>query len=103
MKPTLQQWLQMIDAYVGVSGDLYHPANTYINVHIRQNAAPHRELKLMDGDTTFGRSSGDSEKVPNIYEAVTNLLSELTGNRVTFGEGVLVVPELDTTGLADAL
>lgn len=103
-KVTLSQWLEMIDAHVEVRGNLYHPTNAYINVHIKRNQLPTRELRLVDGGANFGRSNGDADKVPTIYEAVNGLLSEFIGNRVTFGgDHVLVVPELDTTGLAEQL
>lgn len=102
---TLTQWLEIIDANLSITGSLYSPTNTFINVSIKQNGGGYATLTIVDkGSSLYGRSNGDMDTPPTLYEAVENLLSQIAGKRVTFeGNGEFVVPEINTTGLAEKL
>ena len=104
-KITLEEWLSLIGAQLAITGAMYSPTNSFINVSIEEYSGKYRVLKLVAGGADFGRSGGSDAEVPNIYEAVIDLLARYAGKEVTFGDDhVFVVPAaLDTSGLAAQL
>ncbi len=97
MSVTLKQWLQIVDAEIVITGSVYSPSNTFINVSIKQNESPYNWLRLKDStsDSLYGRAEGTIDTPPELNNAIQDLMNQITGQRVCFERDGFssVVPE----------
>ena len=92
---TLQDWLEVIDAHLCISGKMCHPNNSHINVSIKQNGPPYRDLDMVTSDdfckSVFGRDEGNDNA--SLRCAIQSLIDQIKGRRVRINLHIFNVPE----------
>lgn len=96
MKVELAAFVLSANLTLEVTGQLYNETNTFINVTLRDDKYKTAEVMTSDNIRSgiLSRSDGTVEELPLLSEALQNLIDNISGKEIMFGERKVRVPQL---------